>query len=58
MTTRIITFFVGNPYKPSFPLGTTQTVTDWMFSSVPVRVFSFLKNGVKKMLGENSVHSI
>ncbi len=33
VTTRIITFLVGNPYKPSFPLllgrGTTQIMTDY-----------------------------
>ncbi len=31
VTTRIITFLVGNPYKPSFPLllggGTTQVIS-------------------------------
>ena len=33
VTTRIITFLVGNPYKPSFPLllggGTTQSISLW-----------------------------
>ncbi len=42
VTTRIITFLVGNPYKPSFPLllgrGTTQCIGGYSYTTLCYRV--------------------
>ncbi len=40
VTTRIITFLVGNPYKPSFPLLLGRGTTQCMVGSIPVSALS------------------
>ena len=54
VTTRIITFLVGNPYKPSFPLllggGTTQVIIIFDLDSVCVQILlgqKFNKSGAQ-----------
>ena len=58
VTTRIITFWVGNPYKPSFPLllggGTTQLLT-----LNPGQMIRSTKNGISiKSLQRDGDHEM
>ena len=57
VTTRIITFLVGDPYKPSFPLllggGTTQSIYILFAGSVQTRVVSNCHAIDANVSGEN-----